>query len=314
MDQFDRRLTFQKLEVFCLVVELGGVHQAATRLFVSQPVVSAHLKSLQRFVGSPLFERDGRRLVLTKAGELFHAWVTETMRRERTLARELENLAKGIAGTVVFSTGMSLGNYVLPPTVVRFARERPDARLTMVISDPDAALRRTESGDSDYCIIMADEALDPKIFIAERLADEELVVVASPRSSVPDEIDVLALADLPAVCPPGDVAIRRLQDALLHRLGVHGRPVALEMGSAEAIKHAVMADVGIAVLSKRAVLAEVGRKELRLIRVRDAEMSQTIICARLRDRQFTPIQLALLDAIRTDLSTVDATPLSSAAG
>ncbi|MFE6848904.1 LysR family transcriptional regulator [Streptomyces sp. NPDC057686] len=48
---FDKHMTFQKLEVFCAVVDLGGVSRAARHLHVAQPVVTAHLKSLERRLG-----------------------------------------------------------------------------------------------------------------------------------------------------------------------------------------------------------------------------------------------------------------------
>ena len=63
----DSRVTLHKLEVFSLVVELGGVSRAAEQLFVSQPVVTAHIRSLEQRVGARLFYREGRNLRLTES-------------------------------------------------------------------------------------------------------------------------------------------------------------------------------------------------------------------------------------------------------
>ena len=60
--KLDQRISLQKLEIFCLVVDLGGVGRAAEHLFVAQPVVSAHLRTLQERLGAELLYRDGRRL------------------------------------------------------------------------------------------------------------------------------------------------------------------------------------------------------------------------------------------------------------
>ena len=67
--RYDNRITLQKLEVFCSVVELGGVSRAAEHLWVAQSVVSGHLRSLQDRLRVQLLYRDGQQMKLTKAGE-----------------------------------------------------------------------------------------------------------------------------------------------------------------------------------------------------------------------------------------------------
>ena len=79
----DTRVTLTKLEVFSLVVELGGVSRAAEHLYVSQPVVSAHVRSLEERVGARLFYREGHHLVLTEAGRAVHGWATSAPARTR---------------------------------------------------------------------------------------------------------------------------------------------------------------------------------------------------------------------------------------
>jgi DNA-binding transcriptional LysR family regulator len=57
------------LEIFCLVVELGGVTRAAERLLIAQPAVSSQIKSLESWFGAELFRRGSGRLTPTEAGE-----------------------------------------------------------------------------------------------------------------------------------------------------------------------------------------------------------------------------------------------------
>src|SRR3954463_4322297 len=75
------RVSLRRLEVFCLVVEEGGVTRAAEHLFVAQPAVSSQIRALEEWVGTKLFTRTGGRLVLTEAGHRVYQWAKETLAR-----------------------------------------------------------------------------------------------------------------------------------------------------------------------------------------------------------------------------------------
>ena len=103
----DTRITLYKLEVFDLVVELGSVSRAADQLFVSQPVVTAHIRSLEQRIGGRLFYRKGRQLVLTEAGRAVHAWARDVLTHTHELSRHLDGLSDGSRGSVVLGASMS---------------------------------------------------------------------------------------------------------------------------------------------------------------------------------------------------------------
>ena len=65
-------LTLYKLRVFCEVVELQSFTGAAARLHTTQPALSLHMRSLEKFFGAPLVRQEGRRTVLTEAGHFPH--------------------------------------------------------------------------------------------------------------------------------------------------------------------------------------------------------------------------------------------------
>ena len=154
----DTRVTLHKLEVFSLVVELGGVSRAAEHLYVSQPVVSAHVRSLEERVGARLFYREGHHLVLTEAGRAVHGWATSVLTHTRELSRQLDGLSDGTQGSVVVGASMSVGSYLLPPVVTRFRRDRPLVNLQLNITDSDHAMQETEAGESDFAVVFLEEA------------------------------------------------------------------------------------------------------------------------------------------------------------
>lgn len=286
--------------MLCTVVDMGGVHRAAEHLFVSQPVVSAHLRSLQERLGAELFYRDGRGLRLTEAGEAAYAWAKDVLTGRTELAHEIRDLATGAAGAVTVAASLSVGNYLLPPVLSAFRIGNPGARITLMISDPETALEAVEGGHADFAVVMTDGQFNASMFDAERITEQESVLVASARDTrVPVRVTADDLTKLPAVCPPHGLTIRRMQDEALRAVGVAHRPVAIEMGSAEAIKHAVAAGLGVALLGRASVEEEIATGRLREVVIEGVRLSQPVHLVKRTSKRLTPLQRALVDAIRT---------------
>src|SRR5678815_4990461 len=99
-------LNFHHLRYFWAVARKGGVRKAAEELHVSQPSISAQLRSLEESLGEKLFHRSGRNLVLTDAGQVALSYANEIF----STGRELMNAVKQRPGTraLRLSVGLSL--------------------------------------------------------------------------------------------------------------------------------------------------------------------------------------------------------------
>jgi LysR family transcriptional regulator, low CO2-responsive transcriptional regulator len=297
--KLDNRISLQKLEVFCLVVELGGVSRAAEKLFVTQPVVSAHLHSLEERIGVALFRREGRGLELTESGQVVHSWAQELLSRRDDLAQELDELAGGTVGAVSLGSSMSVGNYLLPPILIDFRREHPGASLTLTISTPELALEAVQAGRQQFCVVAANGAFESDALVAELIGKQRFVLVASPDDeSVGGTVTIGGLRDLSWVAPPGGLAIRRSQDAALASLGTTSRNVAIELGSAEAMKQAVRARIGVALLWEASVREDIDSGVLREIPIEGAELLDSLYIVKHRSKRLTPLQSKLYARLR----------------
>ena len=302
--KLDNRVSLQKLEVFCLVVELGSVSRAAERLFVTQPVVSAHLHSLQKRLGVVLLRRAGRGLALTEPGQAVHRWAQELLSRSDDLAQELDNVTKGTVGAVSLGSSMTVGNYLLPPILIDFRRDHPGVMLTLNISTPEFALEAVRAGDQNFCVVASDGALEFEALVAELVGQQRFILIASPTDeSVGTSVSVDGLRDLSWVAPPGGLAIRRSQDIALASLGITRRNVAIELGSAEAMKQAVHAHVGVALLWEASIRDDIDAGHLREVAVEDADLLDALYIVRHRNKRLTPLQKKLYDRLRGMLET-----------
>jgi DNA-binding transcriptional LysR family regulator len=294
--QYDKRISLQKLEVFCLVVELGGISRAADHLIVAQPVVTAHVQSLQERLGVKLLYREGHRMRLTDAGEHVYDWAAETLSRTRELMRELDGLAEGQRGTVAVAASMTLGSYLLPAVLSEFRRLRPGAVVTLFVSDPEHALNAVEQGESDFAIVVA-QAPPANAVLEARVIGREEIVLAAAADYRPDitSLPIASLQDLPLVSSPAGLVRRGVIDAQLAACGVSPRNIVIELGHPEAMKRATLDGLGMALLFRNSAARELADGSLREVAIEDTHLSVPVMSIVRADKRLSPIQKELLE-------------------
>lgn len=301
----DNRISLHKLEVFCLVVERGGVRLAAEELFVSQPVVSAHLRSLEERLGIKLFRREGRGMELTEAGSEVHVWATDVLRGRTELDRSLREISRGAAGRASIGSSMSVGNYVLPPILVEFRRRHPHASISLSPSSVEIALERTLAGRYDFSVLATDAVLDTDSVEAELIARPPFcLVAATDEDRVGESASVAELTGLPFVCPPAGMAIRRSQDSALAAIGVVDRRVAIELGSAESMKVAVQGGLGVALLWRESVRRELAAGTLREVTITGHDLRDKLYLVQRRGKRLTAFQSTLVEVLLEGVRTL----------
>ena len=295
---YDNRITLQKLEVFCLVVELGSVSRAAEHLFVAQPVVTAHVQSLQKRLHVKLLEREGHRMHLTDGGERVYRWARDTLSRTRELVRELDGLAEGQRVSVAVAASMTVGSYLLPPLFTEFRRRRPLAAITLAVSDPGQAIDEVELGRADFAVLVAPSAPANRALEAQVVGHEDVVLVAAPHYEAGlAAVPVAALAQIPLISSPSGQVRRSLIDDLLIALGVRLGNVVIALGHAEAMKCATRDGLGMCLLFRTSVAAELESGALREVAITDARLSVPLMTVVRAGKRLSPIQRELLDAV-----------------
>jgi DNA-binding transcriptional LysR family regulator len=308
---YDNRISLQKLEVFCLVVDLGGVSKAAEHLIVAQPVVTAHVQSLQKRLGVKLLYRDGHRMRLTDGGKRVYAWARETLSRTRELMRELDGLADGERGSVSVASSMTVGSYLLPPVLGRFRQQRPLAAIRLNVSDPEHAMDAVESGDCDFAVLVAEAPPGSGALESTIIGRQEIVLVAAPDYAC--DVTAVAMGELgrtALVSSPAGHLRRDVIDGQLARRGVRPDNVVIELGHPEAMKRATRDGLGMCLLFRNSVEAELADGSLREVEIVDAELSVPVMVVRRADKHLSPVQRELLEAIGEEVARDDRVPIA----
>lgn len=294
----DTRISLRRLEVFCAVVDEGGVTRAAERLIVAQPAVSAQLRSLERSLGATLFHRSGNSFELTEAGERMYVWAKDVLAGSVQVQRDVAELASGAAGSVVIASSMAIGTYLLPPILTRIRAERPGAEITAHVSEPATALRSTVLGEVDFAVSTWLEESLPEALAARQLWEEPLVLCTGPTGPPhSDTIELHEIGSLPFVGPPPETAFHRMLVAQLRARGVTPWPAVIRLGHAEAIRQAVVANGWVTLAPAYAIAGDIEQGRLRAVRIRDARLVEGIGLYHRTRKYFSPLQQATVDAI-----------------
>lgn len=294
MRGFDSHITLQKLEVFCVVAELQSVTRAAEYLYITQPVVSSHIRSLEDKLGARLVRREGRGIALTPEGLRVLKWAREVVTRTRELERELGGSLPNGPGQVVVSSSMSVGSYLLPGMVCDFQLSHPDGLVQLLISNPLVALEAVRAGACDFAVIIVSPDQNLDRLVVQPLWDEPLLLISSPTSQwVGSEVRREQISQLPFISTSNSSVMQQLEEGQLRANGIATRRVVMALGHPEAQKEAVRRDVGVSFFLKSSVEADLERGDLRLVDTPGVELAIPIYIVHRKDKEFSQFQLEL---------------------
>ena len=237
------------LRAFCQVARLGSVSRAAEALYLSQPAVTLQLQALERELGQPLFERSGRRLALTREGEVLYELARPLVEGIDGLEPAFRERVRGMdAGELNVAAGTSTILYLLPPVVARFRELQPQVHLKLHNVTGAGGLDLLRSDAVDLAVgSMLDVPADLDYLPAYRF---EPMLIMPPGHPLADKPEI-ALADLSPyglILPPQRLTTYRLVDLVFQQARVP-YTVALEVGGWEVIKQYVAMGLGISVVT-----------------------------------------------------------------
>jgi LysR family transcriptional regulator, cyn operon transcriptional activator len=228
------------LRYFLAVADESHFRRAAERLHVTQPTLSVQVQELEKELGVALFDRIGRRVRLTQAGQVFRGyaeWALGVLEDGKTALAEIDGLVRGSLAVGVVQT---VNAYLIPPVIARFSTDYPNVRLRV----EELAAVEIENGLLDGSLDVGVSFLPPahKEIEAERLFEEELVLAVPPSHRLAGRVRVRVaeLAGEPLCLLGRGFCTRRIIEDCFDRAGTPPT-VVVEMNSVEGVMAVVEA-------------------------------------------------------------------------
>ena len=294
-------MDLRRLEIFAKVAELGSFSRAAEALFLTQPTISEHVRSLEDELGVQLLDRLGRGATPTRAGQLLLGYARRMLALSREAHQALERFQGRMSGELVVGGSTIPGEYVLPALIGQFKGKYPDISISLLIGSSRQVSDWVEEGRVEVGVVGARPAA--RTLEAKELMPDELVVVVSATHPWATR-RVTTLADLqkePMVVRERGSGSRDAVEHALQEAGISPATLRLvgEMGSTQAVKQAVRAGVGIALISKRAVEDECRAGLLACVKVKDLRIARAFHLVTHRDRTRSPLAEAFVEFIES---------------
>ncbi len=282
-----------ELEIFLAAAEGENFSAAARKLHLSQPAISFQIQALEQRLKVQLFQRVGRRILLTDAGRdlmpLAREMINMSARIEETMCAQ-QGLVKGHV-QIGCSTGP--GKYVLPHLIGAFRKQYPDVQFSVDVVERQAVEEKLLQKEIHIGVLgLASKLKELECF---HFFNDELVLIVPPDHpwAARGPIEPRELTEAEWILREGGAATRQLVLAHLAECNVMESDlrVAMELGSVEAIEAAVEGGHGVSIVSRVAAQRGLELGKIAIVAIQGVQVEREIFLARNRMRTCTCAQL-----------------------
>jgi LysR family transcriptional regulator, low CO2-responsive transcriptional regulator len=294
--------TLHQLRVFEATARHSSFTKAAEELFITQPTVSTQVKQLTKAVGLPLFEQIGKRLFLTEAGKELLITCQEIFDKLDNFEMKVADLKGTRQGKLTLGV-ITTAKYFIPRLLGAFCQKYPGIDIALQVTNHQKLQERMIDNEDDLYILS--HPPDEIELCSRSFLENPLVVVARhdhPLAGL-TKIPIERLNNEPFIMRESGSGTRQAVQKLLnlHDVGVKVR---LELGSNEAIKHAIAGGLGISVLSKHTLISDGENGELAILDVEHFPIQRDWYVCYLAGKQLSVIADAFLQYLLEASQTI----------
>lgn len=261
-------MEIRHLQTFISIVDLGGFTKAADHLGYAQSTITAHIQILEDEIGDTLFDRLGKKILLTNVGKELVPYARQMLQ----LYKEIKNITaeqKGVSGDIIIGAGESLSVYRLGKILKEYKRSFPKVNIILRNSICSDLRSRLYSGEFDIIFTIEPE-INNRDLIVRNLKDESMVIVGKSDES----LEGLSTNCENQIAKENIIFSERgcsfrisFEKYLKEKKIKYSNP--LEFSSIEAIKKYVINGLGISVLPYYAVKNEINNGSLKMLELKE---------------------------------------------
>lgn len=287
------KMDFEQLRTFLQVSRLKSFSHAAEKLGITQPAISAQIRSLEKEVGARLFDRDGGRVTFTAAGRLFEPFAEHCLQCQSHITLAVNELFRSARGEVSVSASEATSLYVLPPVMAQYKRQYTRVNLNVIRAEHIRSLEAVVNREVDFAVVST-PIKDPRLVVHTVHRDDIVLAVAPMHPLAQQEsIQFEELLKYPLLL----LKQGRQRTQINHMFHVHdAHPrIAMEVDSSELLKRLVCAEMGMGFLPRANIVDDVHSGLLKFVKVEGMRLQRELALVYRKDRTLTHAAQAFLD-------------------
>lgn len=263
-----------QLETLLTISKTLSFRKAGELLNLTQPAVSAQIKSLEDEFSAVLVDRN-HPVALTDRGKVFLEHAEQILAIVEQLKQKLSDLNHIPQGHIVLGTTTSIAIQILPRVLSYFQNQFPLIKTSIQSMSSTQVLSSVENGTVDVGIgYLSDRSAQVETSVLYYDTFDFVVSPRHPLASVP-RATLGMLKDIPLILLSPDTLGRRFVDRIFREHGIQPN-IVMELGSSEEVKRMVELNLGAAIVSKLSVAGELRLGSLKMIPVDELEVSHPV--------------------------------------
>lgn len=292
-------MEIRQLRAFVAIAESGTFTAGALRVHVTQAAISMQIRQLENEIGAKVFVRAPRHVILTEAGEQLLRRARQILREHDAALDEIAELAGAERGRLrIGSASAMVLTDQLPVILAELRAQHPGAEIGVTSGTSEVLVDQILAGDIDIAFVSL--PVDVRGIKTERLSEDQLVAIASPRHKLAKQrtISAYTLAGERLILGERGGNTRRLIDQFFAQAGVTLH-VAMELSRQQAIRRMVEADLGVGIVPLQSVIEEVDNGKLVRWWIEGAQINWELGIAQLTGGYESPIMQTFIRLSRS---------------
>lgn len=286
-------MEMRHVKTFCAIVKYGGFSKAAHALGYAQSTVTAHMKALENDLHIPLFDRLGKKVLLTKAGHQFHPYALELLAIYEK-AQEIPQNTDQLEGTLSITSNESLAVYRLPQLLRTYKQKNPKVNIVLETNTNEQALQKLHEGETDVVFIIG-ESIEHNDFITCTFSNETFGWILPPHYSTQSNPFCL-LKETQFIFTEQSCGYRPMVDRFLRQSG-NIPAKTFETSNVEVIKQSVMCELGISILPYIVVQENCQKEQIRFHPIETPSVIQSHVIYH-KSRWISPVVQSFLSLLK----------------
>ena len=290
-------MELRQLKTFQTVARLSSFNRAAKVLNYAQSTVSAQIKLLEEEFGAPLFNRLGKKIHLTEAGQMLMRY------SQRMLDIEKETLANVSTweephGSISIRIPQSIGTYLLPSVLSKFQSSFPRVGFDISTCAYNELIHELKTGITDIAFLLADSIPFAELK-SEVLRIETLVLVSNPEHhlAMQSAVQIRDLSGQTILLPKHDCSYKMIFEQILTEEKVMPATF-IELNSLESIKQCVLKGIGVAMAPMMSIKKEIAQEKIAILPWAEEKLETAVLMIWHRDKWISPALRAFMDNAR----------------
>lgn len=291
-----------KLKTFSTVARLGSFSRTAETLYFSQPAISAQIKDLEYEYGEKLFNREGRKIELTKAGEVLLGYVDSMMKLYDESKYAVNFIKEKEKGVIHMGVSTFPGTHFLPSLMSQYKKKYPKTSFSLSVNNAKKIREMVLKKELEFGIIGSIDTLSSDSNLIEEVLIEDEVVLAVDNDHPLADREFIKISDLESlecISTFKNTVSRQVIRKLFYKHGIE-RNVSFEIENKGMTKAMVQNGLGAAFFAQSEVKQEAAAGWLTLLRVKDETIFRRIILISNKDLVLSPSALGFIEFIQDE--------------